>query len=448
MKNLKVKINHILNNQGLKILLLDPRTIQIGSLIPKSEFLENHFFLFDNITNNKRNEFELHCVLIISFDYLKYLIKELSSPKYLTYTVYFVNKIDNNILKEISKNDIFGKIINIFELNYNLIKEDNNLFSIKEKDLYKKAEALESLLNTLEISPKIIYLSNKDIELDLISNSINKTKFLQKGTLFLFNRDIDMITPLIYPWRYQELIKQYFNYNNQLINGITNILDDFFELNKFKDIFSVSQNLKQELKKVQTNKNKFDKKILEFHLNLVNEIIQKLINNSKLSEIELNIIKKKEYPIINYEIGKIEELKMELIYYYRIGKINNLKYQDIIKKFIKDFPMQKLSKTFSKYISFKNNVDLKLSFRGRIFKILKYFIKENLSNKFQVKNSNNITYPIIIYMNGVLSYGEYFQICNLFIENNILLNEIFIVCEEIWTFEDFLLPYINIKKGI
>ncbi|KAF7689848.1 Vacuolar protein sorting-associated protein 45 [Cucumispora dikerogammari] len=450
MKELDLKIDHILNNPGLKILLLDSRTTSIAALIPQSTFLENKFFLFDNITNHKRNEFEIHCVLILSLDYLKHLIQEITSPKYLTYTIYFVNKIDEKLLKDIAEKDVFGKIINIFELNYNLIKEDTNLFITKEKDLYKKAECLQSLLETLEISPGIILPpAYKETELSLIANSIKQTGFTKKGTLLLLNRDIDMISPLLYPWRYQELIKQYFNFNNQLIvNGNKSAtLDDFFKLNKFEDIFQVSQNLKTELKKVQTGKNVFDKKSLEFHFNLVNTIIKQSFNNSKLSEIEIKVIKKKENKELNeikniQQIGKLEELKLELIYFYRTGQINNLEYQGIIKNFVKQFPMQKLSNTFSKYISFKNNVDLKLSFRGRINNILKAFLSGILSKKFEVRNLSSFIYPLIVYMNGPLSYGEYFQICNLFIEKGLSLEEVYVVCEEIWTYEDFLKSYV------
>lgn len=444
--NLNEKITHILNLPDLKILILDKRTHFLISLIPKSSFYESKYFLFENIENKLRTRLDLHCVIFISMNYIQLLYDELLNPKYTFYTIYFVNKIDTQILQTLAKNDIYNKVINIYEFNYNLYKEDENLYLTKEQDLYKKTESIQSLLDTLNISPKIIHQPNfEKTELNLISHSIDLNK-KKKGTLFLLNRSIDKITPLLFPWRYQELIKLYFNYENRLIEYKNKKyeIDLFFENNKFLDIFSVSKNLKTESKKIQVNKSIYEKKSLEIHLMLVDEIIKKSLRYSDFSENEINIIKTKKIDqnLNTKNIKKLEEFKMEIIYFYRTKKINNPKYEKVVKKYVKENPMINISKYFSKYFTFDKNLDIKIGQKGRIYKIIKNFLKNCLSEKFFVKNFNSITLPIIIYLNSSLSYGEYFQICNLFTERNISLENVYVVCEDVCTYESLLKAYI------
>ncbi|EPR79014.1 Vacuolar protein sorting-associated protein, partial [Spraguea lophii 42_110] len=356
MSLFKDKLQFILNHQkntGIKVALFDNETKKIiGDLIQYSEFLKNDFFFFDtidkntskststpftNITNKRISQ--ISCLIIIRPTSLEFLIKELANPSYGEYTIFFTNQITIDDLQIIAQNDIHKIVKEIFEINLDVYKIDNNLYTVypqhiqftlnKEKRII---EGIYSFLKNLNITPTIKYKTNrKNTFISNLTQKLSNTNN-NKGTLFIFNRNDDMITPLLHSWTYQSMINEYLEskdkiikYNNQIF---TLINDEFFENNKFKDINEISNLLKEFINLTKTNTSHINTTHTNTshtntsHTNISHSNTEKYPKSTKINFFNINIdeIEKKN--------TLTESLEKHLVIYNHL--INNcIKYKDI-----------------------------------------------------------------------------------------------------------------------
>ena len=426
---------------GIKACIFDEESKQIVSnLIPYSKFQDNDFFYFDYITNKERTVISnISCVVIIRPSSLKSLIEELSSPYYNNYIILFTNQIDPFVLEILANADTKAVVSEIHEIYVDAYKQSNFLYTfqrnISTNSNSRKLEGLMSLIMSLEICPNIKIQDDNLLglgkELSIKSRQYN---FPKKGTVLILNRNFDLISPLVYDWHYQSLINEHLEYNNGIVNIYNNndskkysVNDIFFESNKFKIIHSVGDEIKNLVKELERNRiricnHQFDdieekaahSLIVETHLSVYNAILKECINYKEMSENELEIIRNPSHIFsIKNQKNLDEKFIKKMILLHFIRNVNNWdekskdfpEFRDFIMKFKEkyspiDFPYKP---------SFNLESDIKLSYECPLKRIIKhiYFNKLNNNSFRNINDENGVIGPIIIYIDGGISYNEY-----------------------------------------
>lgn len=389
------KISKILSSsQGIKCLLFDIYTKpSLSTLIPHSDFLNNDYFLFDDIRNT-RSKININCVCVLNISSIKYLIEEISDPSYVSYTILFTSSLDPYLLNILAKNDVNNVIEEVFEIYMDYTKQDTWLY---------KCNKLEDLIYSLGSDPSVYYYKyNKEIETDKfnlfnkdksITNNINLN--IEGGRLFILDRSYDEITPLLIDWHYQSMIKRYCEYNDCMVNiegRMYDLQDEFFKDNKFKNISDVSVSIEEEVKKLDIKKRIKKVSITEIEdINKISELVNKHIDIYK-------------YIIQNIEDKRRRsEEQVDLLKEYKKNKCINKKKG--IEEYDNDL-ISKLEKSLIKY-DIKKNEDIKLSYIPPIRKIVKNIIKNKLSDWVCHKEKFNKGKYLIIYIKGGVTYTEY-----------------------------------------
>jgi vacuolar protein sorting-associated protein 45 len=381
------KISKILSSsQGIKCLLFDLYTKpSLSTLIPHSDFLNNDYFLFDDIRNT-RSKININCVCVLNVSSIKYLIEEISDPSYVSYAILFTSSLDPYLLNILAKNDVHNVIEEVFEIYMDYTRQDTWLY---------KCNKIEDLIYSLGSDPSYFYYKyNREADKDkVISNNINLNK--EGGRIFILDRSYDEITPLLIDWHYQSMIKRYCEYNDGMVNiegRQYDLQDDFFKNNKFRNISDVSISLEEEVKKLDIKK-----RIKKVNITEIEDI-------NKISEVV-----NKHMDIYKYIIRNIEDKRRrseeenKLLKEYKknrcIGsKKENEGYDDIL--------IEKLVKSTIKY-DIKRNEDIKLSYIPPIRKIIKDVIKNKLNDWICYKEKFNKGKYLIFYIKGGVTYTEY-----------------------------------------
>ncbi|KAI5151553.1 vacuolar protein sorting-associated protein 45 [Enteropsectra breve] len=337
---------------GIKAVLFDEESKRaISNIIPYSSFLDNDFFYFDYITNKERAVIsDMACVVVIGISSIKFLIEELSSPKYSNYCVLFTNQIDPYILEILASSDTRSLISEVHEIYVGLCQQSPFLYTTSSDGSRGIADGLHSLLMSLEISPhvKVMISSNNTADsakkaLDAIKSledskrccsvtparitdkndlegaeqnlknigheiirKAGQYSFLNEGTVVLLERNFDLFSPLMYDWHYQALIKEHLEYNNGIVklNGKDySVNDHFFKRNMFRDIEAVGKDINGMVEELERNKIKISNYqfedieekaahslAVETHLSIYNELMEMCIANQGLSEKALGIV--------------------------------------------------------------------------------------------------------------------------------------------------------------
>lgn len=384
--------------------------------------------------------------------------------------------------------------------NSNCVSENKELLEIftKEeitidnsiKSFYHQILDISSILNTFYVKPQIYFQPKTNKNLKIIIKNIlgNEDQDMKqkKGTIIVLNRTLDFITPILYDWRYSGLIKQIFKDDLQNIKldkkKISIIDDEFFKKNKFNDLCVVQKNLENLSKSINIQRKNLTNTKAKVDDNEIIESVEKdtkniesLENNLKISEKLIEQISKRkidcnfEFELLKDQKTTIKSIKnifkekeMSDLEKARILTIAILLKRENFSKFRKEFPeLLKLAEEYfntvykdleldidlsntvdnqlsKKYdFSFYNNDDIKLSLRSPISKVLKNFLGNTLSSKFNLsfKHENSI-FPIFIYFKDGISYNEIYQI-NYEIEkwkkyNNIDKNkDVFVITDSI-----------------
>ena len=217
----------------------------------------------------------------------------------------------------------------------------------------------------------------------------------------------------------QSLINRFFKYKNGIVEydgELFNLNDDeFFLENKFKDINTVSKNLKTLYK----NKNKVTSlelkknylRSLEFNMKYCNFILTKCSKLHILSTVQYEIIKDRNRKTAETKINNLLEkakgsdfklndrdIENTLKIYAYIFNYNKTKTQKFLDKFNSTIKIIDYSVKYS----FNKTEDIKLGMKCNIVKAIEKYIRKNPINEI-----------LIVYMEGVLTYTEYRQISNI-----------------------------------
>lgn len=442
--------------KGVKACLFDSESKQIiSNLIPLSQFQDNDFFYFDYITNKNRTVVEgMECVVIVRPSSLKAVIEELACPFYGTYIIIFTSQIDPFSLEILANADLKSIITEVHEINADLFKQCSRLYTTNSEKYKRVLDGLSSVVLSLEISPNIKvfdeslfegYTGPSDSQAELLNKANDKNlkhvgrelknkseqyNFQRKGTFLLLGRNFDLVTPLVYDWQYQAMIYEHLEADNSLVKinqKEFSLNDTFFSNNKFVEIATVGENIKETIKTIDKSQLKLAnhnfedveesilmKSKMECHLNIYNTLISECLKSKSLSEYENEIICSKEKVDLKSLVGSLETtqaLKLLLVYFLKwiknwdesskeFPKFRSqiLKYQEIFKP-----------RNFCYKNNFNNEIDIKLGYISPLRRIIKHVVHKKLKENALINVNDEVkdVSPIIIYIEGGVTMREY-----------------------------------------
>ena len=437
--------------EGIKVGLFDNRSKSIFSnLIPHSVFLEFNFFLLDFLQNTTRTKMSnVHCSIFISSNSIDQLVLELNNPYYESYSIFFLNAVGEDDINRISAADALCVVRDVYETYIDLFNIDSNLFTLNQNfesgidDLEVSAIKIASLVMTIESMPQLIYTKNTSNLANKLKDRLEKInipfKNEESASLLVLDRSFDMITPLLYEWRYQSMIYEYLNYQNGIVTfcedneydkrkgkSFSLYNDTFFDVHKFDEISKISNALKSLT--IPKRRNWFDnpQNLAETHLTIHNFILKDCIKNAKISEAEyqcLNNSPKLEL-LKDKTIDLSARVKLLIIYLYSIGFNFNQSIENLLQdKRIAQYPeyidyilayrnyqikIVQLKNPTSPDYKFVPDKDVKIGYVPPILRITRRFIENRLpKSDFMSFENANQTKIKIIYVRGGLTYSEY-----------------------------------------
>lgn len=280
------------SGSGMKVLLLDKETTGIVSMVySQSEILQKEVYLFERIDVPSRETMKhLKAITFLrpTKENIEHLIKELKSPKYGNYYIYFSNTVkqsdikgmaeadDHETVKELQEYyaDYFAVSPHVVSLNLpSCARAGGSAWDIKAFD--RTTDGLCAMLLSLRKSPLIRYHGFSDMARRLAGNirlaiDKNATMFDFRRQdipplLLILDRRDDPVTPLLNQWTYQAMVHELLGINNNRIDlskvpGISKDLqevvlssehDDFYQKNKYLNFGEIAQNSKELMEEFQ-----------------------------------------------------------------------------------------------------------------------------------------------------------------------------------------------------
>lgn len=239
---------------GMKVLILDSETVGIISMVfSQSEILEHEVFLVERIDaeqHEKMRHLNAVCFLRPTNQNFIYLSRELKSPKYNEYHLYFTNVVPHPRLEQIACcdeyeivhqvqeffADVFACNDDLFSLSLpstiRLTEEHKNWSSYEESVFERIVEGLLATCLCLRLLPAIRYTASSDLT-RMVANRLQQ-RIVEEQSLFetierekrgenspvvlLLDRRNDPVTPLLNQWTYQAMLHELLIMENNRID--------------------------------------------------------------------------------------------------------------------------------------------------------------------------------------------------------------------------------------
>ncbi|EDO19429.1 hypothetical protein Kpol_1002p76 [Vanderwaltozyma polyspora DSM 70294] len=399
----------VLDSSRVKALLLDKNTTStISMCATQSDLLNHNIYLIDTIENKNRDTMRhVKCIVYVkpSDDTIEYLLEELQNPRYADYYIYFSNTVNKSQLERLAESDdmeAVSKVEEIFQ-DYQILGEDLFSLEIPSKTLFRNqllwdeiglescSNSLFSLLLSLKLKPEIVYENNsklsarlaKEVSKKISENEKSLFDFPRKDSpplLILLDRMNDPVTPLLQPWTYQSMIKEYIGVTRNIVDlssipdidkdlekvTLSSKQDQFYNETMFLNFGELGDKVKQYVetykRKTQSNSQinsiedikSFIEKYPEFrklsgnvakHMAIVGELDRQLQAKDiwELSELEQNLsvhddnqedystlLKLLDYP--DEKLSPYYKVKLVTLYIVRHGEKHPQKVEEIINK--------------------------------------------------------------------------------------------------------------------
>ena len=400
----------------------------------KTDFFCNILFILD--TNDKEK--------------IKNILKNISTPKELTYTLIFYDK---NSEFNLSNDDIFNidkNSYDVFEMCLN-----NNKFN-KCNDIFKNChQYLENALKKMIIKYRIynlnqkidISINNKNEEennedekiknkLDILEIHIKLGNY-QKSLEYLNSLKESFVVPkeLIIFQEYEIIINFLIEYNNNKLEYDKKIEEGFLDvIENYKNLRQINLMVNAYLKLLYYL-SYFDKNEIKARMNeIINNLLCEKLLDEKINKNNLFLI----YLNISHIYNKIKFKKKFFIFlflaykeYYKnnnnkkIKPQNNLNYFNFLIKNIEKYFFSKNYSSISNYYEYNFNQFLDLSNIIKLsqYKPIKFTYKEKKENSKEKKEDINMTKKHL-YINNI--YFGYYHIFHMkkweLIQNKIYKN--------------------------
>ena len=272
---------------GMKVLLLDPATTKIVSMVySQTQILEQEVYLVEQL--GKRHEAMTHfkaAVFIQPTDTnLDLLVKELKDPKFAEYHLFFSNVIPQDMLVRLGRADEHDVVRQVQEYYADFMVINDDFFQLGCENSISLSSSLSRTLESSKIFDRNVkgvlsvllamkrrpsqvrYQASSDlarrISNEIVTNIEHDDVFefrRQEGPLLLIlDRRDDPITPLLTQWTYQAMVHELLGLNNNRVSlkgvpGINKELeevvlsstqDEFFARHKFANFGDLGSSVK------------------------------------------------------------------------------------------------------------------------------------------------------------------------------------------------------------
>lgn len=287
--------------QGMKVLILDQETIGIISMVySQSEILEHEVFLVERIDaeqTERMRHLSAVCFLRPTNQNFILLSRELKSPKYGQYHLFFTNVVPHMRLEQLALYDEYEVVqqvqeffADIFAVNHDLfslnlpstirLTEEQGHWSSYEESIFDRiVEGLLSSCLALRLFPAIRHSSSSDLarlvafrlqrriteEQSLFEEIERERRSEASPVLLILDRRNDPVTPLLNQWTYQAMLHELLVVENNRIDmskvpGIrpemkeivmSTVQDPFFEENVLANFGDLGVSIKNYVEQYQ-----------------------------------------------------------------------------------------------------------------------------------------------------------------------------------------------------
>ncbi|XP_072934166.1 vacuolar protein sorting-associated protein 45 [Epargyreus clarus] len=247
---------------GMKVILMDKDTTSIVSMVfSQSEILQKEVYLFERIDNQAKWDSLKHmkCIVFIrpTSENIALLSRELRSPKYGVYFIYFSNVISKADIKTLAECDEQEVVREVQEVFADYLAVDRHLYSFNivgclhgrswnQQHLQRCSQGLVALLLSLKRRAVVRYEAGsepcarlaervRDLlrrETVLVDNNIPYNGGAPQPQLLVLDRRDDPVTPLLNQWTYQAMVHELLTINNNRVSleGVADVPKDFKEV--------------------------------------------------------------------------------------------------------------------------------------------------------------------------------------------------------------------------
>mmetsp|Transcript_32913 Transcript_32913/g.79619 ORF Transcript_32913/g.79619 Transcript_32913/m.79619 type:complete len:581 (-) Transcript_32913:53-1795(-) len=286
--------------RGMKVLLLDASTTQIVSCVySQTEILNQEVYLVARLDDNKQHINQSHlkavCLVRPTEASVSALVKELQSPRFAEYHLFFTGILSSGLLRLLAENDTSERVQQVQEFYGDFVPINEDLLTMQCRNtlamcvaagtswapqyahLYERnVKGLQGILLSLKRQPiaGIRFAKHsacaeelaRDIHDAIEADEIFHFRKKRRGTLLLvLDRRDDPVTPLLSQWTYQAMVHELLGLNNHrvILKGAPNITEDleevvlssgqdkFFAANRHKNFGELGENIQELLQNYQ-----------------------------------------------------------------------------------------------------------------------------------------------------------------------------------------------------
>ncbi|OWR55084.1 vacuolar protein sorting-associated protein 45 [Danaus plexippus plexippus] len=273
---------------GMKVILMDKETTSIVSMVfSQSEILQKEVYLFERIDSHSKWDDLKHmkCIVFLrpTSENIALLSRELKSPKYGAYFIYFSNVVSKADIKTLAECDEQETVREVQEVFADYLAVDRHLFSFnivsclhgrswKQHHLQRCSQGLLALLLSLKRRPIIRYEASSEAcarlaervkelirrEAVLMDNNIPFNGDIPPPQLLVLDRRDDPVTPLLHQWTYQAMVHELLTIDNNRVSlagvqdapkdlkevVLSSEQDEFYAKNLYSNFGEIGQTMK------------------------------------------------------------------------------------------------------------------------------------------------------------------------------------------------------------
>ncbi|XP_057470311.1 vacuolar protein sorting-associated protein 45 homolog [Actinidia eriantha] len=288
-------VNRMLQDiSGMKVLILDSQTVSIVSVVySQSELLQKEVFLVelvDSISKSKEPMSHLKAVYFLrpTSENIQYMRRQLSSPRFGEYHLFFSNMLKDTQLHILADSDEHEVVQQVQEFYADFVANDPFHFSlnIPGNHMYmlpasidpsglqhfcdRVVDGIAALFLALKRRPVIRYQRTSDIA-KRVAQETAKLMYQQESGLFDFRRTEispllliidrrdDPVTPLLNQWTYQAMVHELIGIQDNKVDlrtigkiskdqqevVLSSEQDAFFKSNMYENFGDIGLNIKR-----------------------------------------------------------------------------------------------------------------------------------------------------------------------------------------------------------
>jgi len=234
------------NNPGMKVLLLDNETTKtVATVYSQTQILERDVYLVERLEQTSRHEIMKHLKAAVfvrpTYANLELLKKELASPKFAEYHLYFSNVVSQDFLNQLADADDSEVVRQVQEFYADYVAVNEDLFTVNQRGSLRlstddpgrgdmtdrNVSAVLSCLLSLKTQPSAIRYQATSRVARRVATEVHERaeadgifQFKNRSTgplLLVLDRADDPVTPLLSQWTYQAMVHELLGLNNNRV---------------------------------------------------------------------------------------------------------------------------------------------------------------------------------------------------------------------------------------